>query len=1075
MMSIEFILFRKLFSGIQVSRKCGYLFLIIILCFGSIPLSAGSDAQQQQVTVTGTVTDSQGESLPGVSVAVKGTTRGVISDIEGRFSVSVPDEKSVLVFSYVGYVTREITVGNNRILNITLQEDAQNLDEVVVVGYGTQKKATLTGSVVAVQSQELVTTKSANVQNMLTGKLPGLRNIQKTSEPGQFTNQFDIRGMGAPLLVVDGVPRGDLPRMDPNDIESVSILKDASAAIYGIRAANGVVLVTTKKGEKGKAKIEYSAYYGIQTPAEMLEPLNAWDRAILYNETTMRNRTSPTKEYGDDYFEQLKNGELPDTDWYGAILKNTAPQQQHNISVSGGSDKVDYYVNLGYTDQGSFFVTNSANYNRYNLRTNLDAQITNRLKAGVKLNMIMDETNRQNLSSWEVFKMLWRSRPTDPVYANNTEPYFYHPDVEFNPMASIMPDVSGYVQNKKNMFQSNLSLEYDIPYIKGLTAAFMFSYDKTYDDNANYRREYQEYRYNEATAAYDGNWTRNSPTYLNRYFANSYSTLWNVRLNYDDTFAEKHHVGALLLYEESYNQNYNFYAARYFDIPIPYLFAGNTTNQEGNGSGLNESANKAVVGRLNYDFGGKYLAEFSFRYDGSSKFPKGKQWGFFPSVQLAYRISEESFIKDNLPFVQNIKIRGTYGKLGDDGAAQFQFVEGYDYPAQNVSGGWSYNRQTMNNGSVFGNSYVNGLGFRNAPNPDITWYTATMKNIGLDADLWNGLFGFSVDLFQRDRDGLLDIPSVVIPGTFGAAISQANLNADRTKGIEVELRHNHHFGQFNYHVTGSMSITRNMWTKKLEPARSNSYDYWRNNMVDRYNDIWFGRGANGQYQSWNDIVNSIYADANTLPGDPIYEDWNGDGVIDDQDNHPIATTTSNNTSLPSSTATNDTRNYPLMNLSLTLGGQYKWIDFNLLFSGAAMSYVGYGEQLLNPLTWDGNALKMLFDRWHPADSDVDPYNPADVWISGYYPYGKTRAQETSAFNIQNGAYVRLKSAEIGFTIPQKLGLNKLGVKNLRLYVNAYNLLTITGVKGVDPEKPSETYGYLYPLNRTFNFGGSITF
>lgn len=377
----------------------------------------------------------------------------------------------------------------------------------------------------------------------------------------------------------------------------------------------------------------------------------------------MRSTSNPVLTYDDSYFEQLANGEMADTDWYDVVMKKTAPQQQHNISVSGGSEKVDYYVNFGYNDQGSFFRTNSANYHRYNLRSNLNAQITKNLKAGVKLNMIMDETNRQNMSSWEVFKMLWRSRPTDPVYANNTDPYYYHPDVEFNPAAVIRPDLAGYVKDKKNIFQSNMQLEYTVPWIKGLTAKGMFSYDKTYNDNANYKQEYNEYRYNAVTEQYDVAATRNSKTELRRVFSTSYSTLWNVQLNYDNTFADKHHVGAMMLYEEGYNQGYDFSAKRYFEIPIPYLFAGNTENQEGTGSGLSENASRALVGRFNYDYAGKYIGEFSFRYDGSSKFPKGKQWGFFPSVLLAYRISEEAFMKDNLPFVSNLKVRGSWGKL----------------------------------------------------------------------------------------------------------------------------------------------------------------------------------------------------------------------------------------------------------------------------------------------------------------------------------------------------------------------------------------------------------------------------
>ena len=1066
---------KKGFMGIYPKlRKWTNVFLMIVAAsIVQVAIAGTTDeifvGQQQQITVTGTVTEESGEPIPSANVSIKGTTTGVATDINGKYSITAPNSNAVLVISYIGYATQEITVGNRRVIDVTLVEDVLLMDEVVVVGYGTQKKATLAGAVSAVDNKELITTKSTNVQNMLTGKLPGVRNIQKTSEPGVFTNQFDIRGMGSPLLIVDGVPRGDLPRMDPNDIESVSVLKDASAAIYGVRAANGVVLITTKSGEKGKAKIEYSGYYGVQTPAEILQPLNAWDRALLYNETTMRSTTNPIKEYGSNYFEQLRNGALPDTDWYAAVMRNTASQQQHNISASGGSDKVDYYVNFGFTDQGSFWTTNSSNYNRYNLRSNLNAKITENLKANIRLNMIMDETNRQNMSSSEVFKMLWRSKPNDPVYANGMEPYFFHPDIEFNPVASIHPDISGFVKDKKNIFQSNMSLDYTVPFIKGLTARFMFSYDKTYNDNTNFKKEYREYRYNAANDSYDGNWTRNSKTELKRDFSNSYTTLWNVQLNYDNLFANVHHVSALLLYEERYNQGYNFSAKRYFEIAIPYLFAGNTENQEGTGGGLDEDANRAVVGRVNYDYSGKYMAEFSFRYDGSSKFPKGKQWGFFPSVLLGYRISEESFIKDNFPYIQNLKIRGTWGQLGDDSGARFQFIEGFDYPASDHS------KERLPRGYVFGNTFVNGLGFRNAPNLGITWYSATTMNVGIDVDVLRGRFGFSVDLYRRDRDGLLADPVVVVPGTFGSGLSQINYNADRTKGFEVELRHRNSINRFNYNVSGTVQMTRSMVTKKIQADRNNSYDYWRNNTVNRYNDIWFGRGANGVYLSWDEIANSIYAGNGTLPGDPIYEDWNGDGYIDDNDVYPIATTTSNDSNRLPNSSTNDSRNYPLMNYGLSLGGNWKWIDFNILFQGAAMSYVGYGEQLLNPLTWDGNALKMLFDRWHPADPDKDPYDPSHQWVSGYYPYGKTRAQENSAFNIQNGAYVRLKSAELGFTIPKNIVVDKLGVKNLRIYINAYNLLTFTGVKGVDPEKPSESNGYMYPLNHTFNFGGTITF
>ena len=1058
---------QKLFLW-KIKQRSKAFLVILALAMAQIPAANVKaevySEQQQQITVTCTVVNESGDPLSGARVVIKGTTKGGITDIDGKYNIIVPDEKAVIVFSYLGYTTQEITVGRQRSINVNMEEETRLMDEAVVVGYSTQKKATLTGAVVAINNEQLTATKNTNTQNMLTGKLPGLRVIQKTSEPGQFTNQFDIRGMGSPLFIVDGVPRGDFSRMDPNDIESISILKDAAAAVYGVRAANGVVLVTTRGGGKGKATIEYSGYYGIQTPAEMLDPINAWDRALLFNETTMRSLTNPRKVYDAQYFQDLKDGKMPDTDWYAEILRNQAPQQQHNVSVRGGTDQVDYFVNIGYNDQGSFFKTNSSNYNRYNLRSNINITIIDNLKASIKVNYIQDQTRRQNNDSWTIFAKLWRSKPTDPVFANDTAPYYNHPtsgDIE-NIVPLIHPELSGEIDNKKNILQTNLGLNYQITAIKGLSANFMYSYDKTYDDNSNFKKAFNEYTYNAANDSY-AVYTRNAPTQLTRNYSTSYSKLWNLSLNYDNTFIDQHHVSTLLLYEERYNQGYNFRAMRYFSMPIPYLFAGDTENQEGYGSGLSEGANRALVGRLNYDFLGKYLFEFAFRYDGSSLFPKGKQWGFFPSVQLGYRISEESFIKDNAPFINNLKFRGSWGELGDDSASSFQFIEGFDYPA---SGG-NRNRPA---GYVFGSTFVNAIGFRNAPNPDITWYTSTMKNIGVDMDLWNGLFGASFDLFQRDRDGLLDTPSIVVPGTFGSGISQANLNADRNKGFELELRHRNSLSRyFRYNATAFVSMTRSMLTKKVQPSRTNSYDYWRNNQVDRYQDIWFGKESAGTYKSYADVANSIYSNSGTLPGDPIYLDWNGDGVIDGDDDHPIATSTNPGSSFQ------DQRNYPLMNFGTTIGAQYKGLDLTLQFHGSAMSYVSYGEQLLEPLAWDGNALPILFDRWHPIDPDVDPYIPTTQWISGRYPYGKTRAEINSEFNIQNGAYLRLKNVELGFTVPQNFVMQKLRVNKMRLFVNAYNLFTITKVQGLDPERPTELYGYMYPLNRTINFGGSITF
>ncbi len=1040
--------------------KNAWLCMMAMLLFAVFPVFS------QNTTIKGKVVDEMGEPVIGVNVTVVGNkSLGAISDLDGNFTLSVPTNATLSV-SFIGYKNQTIKLNGRTSLEIVMKEDAEQLDEVVVVGYGTQKKVNLTGAVSAITSEGLIATKNQNAQNMLTGKVPGVRVIQKTSEPGEFNNQFDIRGFGTPLIVVDGVPRGDMQRMDPNEIESISVLKDASAAIYGVRAANGVVLITTKRGEKNKTKIDYNMYYGFQKPSEILKPVDAVGRMTLFNDVQMRDLVNPSRKYPQEAIDEFLTGKRVSTDWYDAVMANSAPQQSHNVSISGGSDKMDYYVSFAYMDQGGFFKGDALDYNRYNVRSNLNAQLTKNLRVSVKLSGMIDDREGNSKDSWEIFKNLWRSAPDDPLYANNTAPYYQKPQSsDDNPLALIDTDLTGFKKRGNKLFQSSFEGEYTIPKVQGLKVRGMFSYDTKENDETTWNKEYNLYTYNAAADSYVAA-SRLGPTQLRRTHNSSWSTLWQAAISYDNTFSG-HHVSGLMLYEEAHNVGDNLWAQRNFSIPLPYLFAGDSKEQVGmaNANGLSESASKGLIGKFNYDYKGRYLAEFSFRYDGSSKFPSDNRWGFFPGASIGWRMSEESFIKDNLKFVFNLKLRASYGKMGDDGAADYQFLSGYDYP--NTSGGSNNNYPT---GYVFGGAYTNALGFRAVANPNITWYTVKTLNIGLDADLWDGLLGLTFEVFQRDRDGLLANRLVSLPGTFGSTMPQENLNSDRTKGIELELRHNNSIGDFRYNVSGQVSLTRGMRRYYETDPAGNSYDYWRNRNLNRYNDIWFGYGAARRFTSYEQIANSIYSGNATLPGDYIYEDWNQDGVIDGSDMHPIATTTNPGSSWQ------DKRNYPLMNFGLTLGASWKGFDLNLLFQGSAMSYVAYGEQLSMPLAFDGNALDMFLDRWHPVDPDQHPFDPSCEWIPGYYSFGGAKAmpKDDSEFMIQKGDYLRLKSAEIGYTFP-KQWLSSVGVKNLRVYFNAYNLFTITGVRGVDPEKPTDLYGYMYPLNKTFNFGANITF
>lgn len=1021
----------------------------------------------QPITVSGIVTDSTGEPLVGVNVRVKGGQTGTITDNEGRFSLSVPDNGSVLVFSYLGFATEERTVGNNTVFNITLVPASTGLNQLVVVGYGTQKLATLTGAISSVTGHQIVTTTNENVENMLTGKLAGVRISQQSGEPGSFSNTFDIRGFGTPLVVIDGVPRGNITRLDPNDIESISVLKDASAAVYGVRAANGVILITTKHGKPGTLELTYTGTVGVQHPSGLPKLLNAADWMTLMNEQQMHNPNGGSLAFSQADIAQYKNGTKKSTDWFSAVINPYVMQTEHNLSARGGTDKASYYISLGYLKQDGFWKSGDLNYERYNVRSNISSKITKRLTAQLSLSAIMDQKNQPYSDSWSIFKSLWRQLPTQTVYANNNPAYLGNTLDGTSPAAMSSADVSGYKKLNNKWLQSSFSLTYDMPFISGLQAKGLFSYDYSMSDNKQYQKAFNLYNYDSAANKYTPTVSQ-SPSNLLRSFSENPSSLLQLSLNYNRLFNQAHNISALLLYEESSQTGDNFYASRDLALQVDQLIAGSALNQQGymNANGLYKQVNQGLVGRFNYDYKSKYLAEFSFRYDGSSKFPPGRQWGFFPAISAGWRISEENFIKNSsaLSFIDNLKLRASYGKMGDDAASSYQFISGYTYPA---SGG---NSQGLASGYVLDGNFVSSVGFTNLPNPNITWFTVNTLNVGIDLDMWNGLLGITADVFQRRRNGLLATEQLSLPSTLGASLPQENLNSDQTSGFEVAVSHKNTIGAFGYSVSGNFSYTRTKWISYIQANAGNAYQNWLANLNSRYNDIWWGYGSAGQYQSYAGIIKSpVFVGRATLPGDYAYQDWNGDGVIDGNDTHPIAIGYNGNTSLGTATP-----NPPLIYFGMTLGATYKGFDLNALLQGAAMVWISYPEQLAQPLNFGGGGLSQFTNRWHPADPAADPYDPNTQWVSGYYPYTGSVVNSNSEQAIKNAAYLRLKSLEIGYTLPKGL-TSKAGINNVRFYLNGYNLLTVTGIKYVDPEHPSDLYGYVYPLNKSYNAGLSITF
>ncbi len=1027
---------------------------------------------QNAITVTGTVTDSQNEPLIGASVVVKGQSTGVATDIDGKYSISVASN-GTLTFSYVGMKTTDVSVNGRRTIDVTLDEDANVMDEVVVVGYGVQRRGSVTGSVAAVKGDEMIQTKNENPQNMLTGRVAGLRVWQKSAEPGVYANNFDIRGLGSPLVVIDGVPRttAEFQRLNANDIEDISVLKDASAAIYGVRAANGVVLVTTKKGAAGKAKVSYSGSYTFQKPSNMPKLASVYDALTICNEQQMNNINGGSLRYTPEDFELYMNGTRRTSNWNDLVIAKWAPQTQHDVTISGGGERVTYYVSFGYLYQEGFFKSGDLNYNKYNLRSTISADLLRGLKFDLNVNYMADVRHTPYTSSVDLIRNLWKQGNLFPAYADNEQTMLNYDglDLEQNTVAMMTSDISGYGKYRQKYFQSSGTLTFDFgeyfSVLQGLKLRGMFSYDYREDNNESYRKEYSLYAYDEANDSYIQKLFNNSsPSRLRREYYNKQQILGQVTLNYNRRFNDIHEVGAVVGWEGQKRTGDNFYAYRDLAFSTPYLLAGVDDGQVGSmntgNNDLYELTNEAIIGRLNYSFADRYLIEGQFRYDGSSKFAKGHRWGFFPSVSGGWRISEEPFFKNisELNFIQNLKLRASYGVLGDDGDLNYDWAMGYTYPSTSGNSENGYYNQYAP-GYMFGSQFIYGVTPLALPNENITWYKSKTFDIGVDFSAWNQMLGISFDYFNRHRSGRFARNNAALPTVIGATAPRENLDSDRQFGLELELTHRNRIGDWEYSLKGIATVTRQKYLHASEKGPwSNSYDRWRSdNLTHRYQGVQFGYKQAGRYENWNDIwTYNIYKERDVLPGDYKYEDWNGDGEINGLDEHPYAFDQT-----------------PWLNYSLNAQVMWKGIDLSVLFQGSALGSMEYKEPLY--AIWGtngGGILEQYTDRWHPVDPTADPYSPSTEWVSGYYGYTGRYPRSNSEFNRVKTDFLRLKSVEIGYTIPR---IKALPGMSLRVYANAYNIFTWTGVKFVDPEHPDDDLGRMYPLNKTYTLGLNLSF
>jgi TonB-linked SusC/RagA family outer membrane protein len=1026
-----------------------------------------SENVQQQKSITGTVTDEDGQPLPGVTVVVKGTIQGTVTNIDGNYSISGVPENATLVFSFVGMKTREIEVGTQSEINVSMQLDAIGLEEVIAIGYGTQKKESLSGAISSIKSDELLTTKSTSVVSNLQGKVPGLLIRQQTGEPGMFNSLVSIRGFGAPLVVIDGVARdgmSDFERLNPEDIESVSVLKDASAAIYGMNADNGVIIVTTKKGSEGKTKFNYSAFYGIKQATGMEETVDAYTYRVMRNE--MERNIGNSIAFSATELEKWKAGTEPgyqNWDWMDLTLKNNTNQQQHNLSISGGTEKINYYTSLGYTADNGLLKSNIQQYRKYNFRSSITAQLHKDLKAVVTVAGKQDNNRSPQGSYFWAFKPIMTSdRGFGPFTINNPGHLTRVPPENNNAYALTHEEYSGYDKWTNFQYQSTIELTYDVPVVKGLSLGVLGAYDGEVSNNSNLQLGYYMYDYiTDAPSNPRLNTYQNSNSLFSRLDFQAQAT-------YKNSFNKVHNIGATFVYEAKSTKNNYLFAKRQYDDVYTHdiIDQGSLTNLN-NAGNRSSQAFLSYLGRLNYDYKGKYLLEAAFRYDGSYRYAPGKRWAFFPSVSGGWRISEESFIKDNVSFITNLKLRASYGKMGADAGNPFEYYPGYKFGG--IQGGYIFNPSVLTLGMV-----PPGV-----VNDNLTWIKTSTANVGFDVALWNGKLGYTMDFFQKNRDGLLGNRVQSVPNTFGASFPQENINSDLVRGIDLIVSHKNKINEFSYGISVNATYSRRYLVYTERAPYASTWDAWKDPWgSERYLGREWGYTIDGRY---NDITEYETAplmgggngNSRMLPGSYKVVDVNGDGIIDGNDQLP-------------NRWSGQYQGYagnPPLQFGTNLNASWKSFDVNMLLQGAALFTIftkvddiwGYGRYPV--------LLEKYLDRWHPEDPNADPYDPATNWIQGRFPALRSNTSGTTD-NLQtkewrhDATYLRIKSLEIGYTLPGTL-TDKIKADNLRIYVNGFNLFTFTNknLKNLDPEREEGAYqaDLTYPVMRSFNLGINLTF
>jgi len=1035
------------------SKSSGSVLMLLRWLSVFLMLLAGQTLWAQQRQVTGIVKDQTGEPIIGASVLEKGSTNGVITDLDGNFKLTVSNAvKAVLQISYVGYKTQEISVNGKTLLEVVLKEDTELLDEVVVVGYGAQKKESVVGAISQVSSKELLASPAANVSQAIAGKIPGVITTQTSGAPGQDDTKINIRGRatfagdGSPLILVDGVER-TFSQIAPDDIETISVLKDASAtAVYGVRGANGVMLITTKRGRDQKPEVNLTANWQIQSPTRSDTYLDSYQSVVLLEEA-LKNDGLPSQFSANDIemYRKSAAGELsgldamlyPNVDWYDEVLKKSAPAQRYNVSVRGGTKRMRYYASAELYDQKGLIKelsqdmygnSSSPSYRRYAFRANMDLFLTKDLTFSVNFGTRFEERRGSNTSESSTFSQTFYEMNHTPgwlfpvsyeVQNGESTKTLYGGSSQYQSNIVAALAKGGYYRATNTINETNFVLDYKMDWLtKGLSAKGMVSFDYDSYYKKMFKADFATYELNdrdnyESMDAYN-QFNSDGELAYSKDNSTTYKLYMEAQVNYARQFG-KHDVTAMVLYNQN-DYRYNSELAKRY---------------------------QGLVGRVTYGYDDRYLAEFNAGYNGSENFLQGKRFGFFPAVSLGWRISNEEFMAGTAQWLNNLKIRASYGEVGNDIYTVNGTAQRFLYEEK-----WSQ----VSNAYYFGSSGKTGIYESQYPNLGVTWERAHKYNVGLEFGLWNGLLNGNVDVFYEKRNDILT-SYLTRPQWVGVALAAGNLGETKNSGYEIELKHNNRINEdLSYNVGLTYSHARNEIISMDEPELKTAYRKREGNPISQY----FGLIAEG-FVTQADLDNPdfpVSTFGTVKVGDLKYKDANGDGFIDDRDESRIGYS-----DIPENT------------YALSLGVNYKGWGFSVMFQGVDHVSRYYDAEAMYAFVSGGKVKEHHLERWNPAQSEAYNLQHANYPLLHYDNYGDHN-QRTNSFFLKNGSFVRLKNIELSYTLPENWS-KVAGMSNCRLYVNANNLITWDHLNNLtDPESNGSNR---YPIMKTVNFGVNIKF